>query len=182
MKMTVNRVPLVAGDPFILENVRAGLRAEADDLIQEVSNIASAAALEVEHFAQIALLRQTIRVLIIDPLQRSGLSLPVGPVALDHTPTVSIDGEAFTDFQFDGGNRPYIRWSSAYLELTPSRMVIEYKAGFGDAAGDIPADLAQAVIDQAALMFDGRSPMDGRSLTSSPHMARIGARYRGVSL
>lgn len=117
---------------------------------------------------------------IFDPGQDIGLRLPIGPVADDDTPTVTIDGEAFTGFDFVGGIRPYIRWHSDYHGLTPSRMTIEYQAGFGAAASDIPDDLAQALMDQAALHYDGRSPMDAKSLTTSPHMQRIGARYRGV--
>lgn len=93
-----------------------------------------------------------------------------------------IDGDAFSAFDFVGGNRPYIRWLASYHDLTPSRMTIEYQAGFGTAASDIPEDLAQALMDQAALHYDGRSPMDAKSLTTSPHMARIGARYRGVQV
>lgn len=182
MKMIVNRVPISTGPAFVLEDVQEFARAEDGDFAGEIQRIATAAAREVEHFAQIALLRQTIRVMIFDPVLDSSLRLPIGPVALDHMPTITFDGEAFTDFQFDGGTRPYIRWSGPYFDRVPSRILIEYEAGFGDTASDIPADLAQAVADQAALMFDGRSPMDGRSMTSSPHMARIGARYRGVSL
>ncbi len=37
-------------------------------------------------------------------------------------------------------------------------------------------------MDQAALHYDGRSPMGAKSLTTSPHMARVAARYRGVQV
>ena len=80
------------------------------------------------------------------------------------------------------GVRPYLRWQDAYHDLTPRQVTIEYQAGFGATATDIPYDLAQALMDQAALHYDGRSPMDAKSLTTSPHMARIGARYRGVQV
>ncbi len=89
---------------------------------------------------------------------------------------------AFAAFDFVGGNRPYIRWLADYHDLTPSRMTIEYQIGFGDAAADVPPDLAKALMDQASLHYDGRSPMDAKSLTTSPHMARAGARYRGVQV
>jgi hypothetical protein len=94
--------------------------------------------------------------------------------------TCTIDAQPFTDFELVTGNRPYLRLGPSWYDMTPSRMSVEYVAGFGDAASDIPPDLAQAHADQAALHYDGRSPMDAKSLTSSPHMARIGARYRGV--
>lgn len=60
-------------------------------------------------------------------------------------------------------------------------LVITYPAGFGDTAGSIPADLALAIMDQAAAYFDQRGPVDapqGLSLAAS----RIAARYRRVAV
>lgn len=182
MKMLVHRTAGGATPPFALHDLKTHLRASDDAEDAAIQKIGRAAAAEIEQFAQIALLFQTIRVTIFNPAQEYGLSLPIGPVADDDVPTVTIDGEAFTAFDFAGGVRPHIFWHADYHDLTPSRMTIEYQAGFGPAASDIPADLAQALMDQAALHYDGRSPMDARSLTTSPHMARVGARYRGVQV
>ncbi|MEQ8877216.1 MAG: phage head-tail connector protein [Phycisphaerales bacterium] len=182
MKMLVHRTAGGAALPFVLDDLKLHLRVPDDAEDTAIQNIGETAAAEIEQFAQIALLNQTIRVTIFDPSQDSGLRLPIGPVADDDTPTVTIDGEAFTAFSFVGGNRPYIHWLTDYHDLTPSRVTIQYQAGFGDAAADVPPDLAQALMDQAALHYDGRSPMDAKSLTTSPHMARVGARYRGVQV
>jgi uncharacterized phiE125 gp8 family phage protein len=182
MKMLVHRTAGGAALPFILDDLKLHLRVPDDAENTAVQNIGLTAAAEIEQFAQIALLTQTIRVTIFNPAQEYGLSLPIGPVADDDLPTVTIDGEAFTAFDFVGGNRPYIRWLASYYDLTPSRIIIEYQAGFGAGASDVPPDLAQALMDQAALHYDGRSPMDAKSLTTSPHMARVGARYRGVQV
>lgn len=182
MKMLVHRVQTGSAEPFVLDEVKFHVRVPDDAEDAAITRIAWAAAHEIEQFAQIALLTQTIRVTIFNPAQEYGLSLPIGPVADDDLPTVTIDGEAFTAFDFVGGNRPYIRWLASYCDLTASRVIIEYQAGFGSAASDIPEDLAQALMDQAALHYDGRSPMDAKSLTTSPHMARIGARYRGLQV
>jgi hypothetical protein len=182
MKMIVNREPIASGLPFHLDEVQAGLRADDPDFMLEVQNLAQAAALELESFAQIALLSQTIRVVIFDPVQQYTTRLPIGPVAQDHVPEVTFDGEPFTEFEFEGGNRPSIRWLAPYYELSPSRIAITYTAGFGDKADSIPRDLAHAVIDQACFLFDARSPGENKGATHAPHMARIGARYRGVGL
>ena len=80
------------------------------------------------------------------------------------------------------GNKPYIRWLESYYDHHPSWITVEYQAGFGADASSIPHDLTQALMDQAALYYDSRSPMDARSLPTSPLMARAGARYRGVQL
>lgn len=182
MKMLVHRADPSTAQPFDLDDLKAHLRVDFDDDDAPIINMGRTAAAEIEQFAQIALLVQTVRVIIFDPVQKMGLRLPIGPVSDDDVPTVTFDGSPFTAFDFAGGNRPYIHWLDDYFKLTPSRVTIEYQAGFGEAASDIPADLAQAIMDQAALHYDGRSPMAAKSLTTSPHMARIAARYRGVSV
>jgi uncharacterized phiE125 gp8 family phage protein len=182
MKMLVHRTPVAVAQPFDLDPVKLHLRVDHDEDDTAITNMGHTAAAEIEQFAQIALLTQTIRVTIFDPCIGTYLNLPIGPVADDEAPTVTIDGEAFTGFELIGGNRPVIRWLTGYPDAPPGRMTITYLAGFGATAADIPADLAQALMDQAALHYDARSPMDARMLTTSPHMARIGARYRGVQL
>lgn len=182
MKMLVHRVATSANAPFEFDELKNYLRLDHSDDDVQIEGIGLTAAAEIEQFSQLALLTQTIRVTIFDPTRNEcGLSLPVGPVADDATITITIDGEPFTDFDFSGGNRPYIRWLAGWHDLMPVRVSIEYEAGFGDTASDVPRDLSLAIMDQAALHYDGRSPMDAKALASSPHMARIAARYRGVS-
>lgn len=182
MKVLVSRTTLSSALAVSLADALNHIRQNEGEDDQAVTNMIKTATAELEQFAQIALLTQTIRVNIFDPPQHwSSYSLPIGPVADDDVPTITIDGSAFTGFAFVGGARPYIRWQASYLDLPcPDRITIEYQAGFGATAADIPPDLAQAVMDQALLHYDARSPMDDKSLTTSPHMARIGARYRGV--
>lgn len=182
MKMLIHRDQSGPTLPFSVSDLKLHLRVDTDYEDIAIQNIGKTAAAEIEQFAQIALLTQTIRVTIFDPSQDCGLALPIGPAADEDVPTVTIDGEAFTAFDFVGGNRPYVRWRADYYDLTPTRITIEYQAGFGAAATDVPPDLAQALMDQAALHYDGRSPMDAKSLTTSPHMARVAARYRGVQV
>lgn len=180
MRVIIDRTPISTALPFDLANQKTHIRMEGPDSDLEITNMGRAAAAELEQFAQIALLTQTIRVTVLSPWPEAGRRLPIGPVATGHRPTVTVNGVAYTSFEFVDGNRPYILWDGLYHRLLPQRVVIEYQAGFGASAEDIPADLAHAIMDQTALYFDGRSPMDARSLTTSPHMARIGAKYRGV--
>lgn len=182
MKMLVNRTPISTGLPFVLNALKSHIRVDDDAEDAEITDMGHTAAAEIEQFAQIALLTQTIRVTIFNPTREGYQPLPIGPVGDADVPTVTIDGEPFTALEFVGGNRPCIRWLAPYHDLRPSRITIEYQAGFGADATDIPSDLSQALMDQAGLLYDGRSPMDARSLTTSPHMARVGARYRGVQL
>jgi uncharacterized phiE125 gp8 family phage protein len=179
--MLVNRAPDGSALPVPSSATLDHIRAPMEDL-SAVETIIRTAAAEIEHFAQIALLTQTVGVTIFAPSPCDGLHLPVGPVLDGDTPTVTIDGTAFTGFDFVAGLRPYLRWHDDFHSLTPKRIDLTYQAGFGDDETDVPPDLAQALMDQAALHYDGRSPMDAKSLTASPHMARIAARYRGVQV
>lgn len=183
MKMLVNRTPLTDALPFDLAALKAHLRIDFDDDDDGITTLGHAAAFELEEFSQIALLRQSIRITIFNPPRDPALRLPIGPVADADIPVVTVDGVLADNVQFCGGNRPYINSYSIGIESKfAGRVTIEYQAGFGLTALDVPRDLAQALMDQAAVMYDGRSPMDAKALTTSPHMARIGARYRGVSL
>jgi len=182
MKVLTHSTSVTENEPFVLTEVKAHFRVDHSDDDEAIARIAWAAAAEIEQFAQIRLLTHVVRLTVFDPdTGQMWFRLALGPVDQDSPPSVLVDGVAFTDFEFVGGSRAGIRWGATWAELSdPTRVTIEYTAGFGDTAADIPADLAQAVMDQAALHYDGRSPMSHRDLTTSPHMARIGARYRGV--
>lgn len=182
MKMFVNRPYRAGVRPFNLEALKQHCRVDDESETAALERIGYTAAREIEQFAQIALLTQAIRVTIFygpaDPI----LTLPIGPSKEGERPTVSINGAPFDSFDFVEGQRPVIVWGAAYFGLTPDVIIIEYNAGFGADAESIPHDLSEALLDQAALHYDGRSPMDARDLATSPHMARIGARYRGVKI
>lgn len=182
MKMLVHRTADSEALPFVLDDLKEHIRVSDSDDDNAIINMGHTAAAEIEQFAQIALLTQTIRVTIFSPRSTSGMDLPIGPADSTNLPTITVDGAPFTDFAFERGARPYIRWGETFHRLDRLRLSIEYQAGFGASASDIPRDLAQALMDQSALHYDGRSPMDAKSLTTSPHMARVAARYRGVKI
>ena len=170
------RTPISTALPFDLETLKLFLRVDHDDENDLITRIGQTAAAELEHFAQIALLTQTVTAHTGGPAE--ALRLPIGPAVLTEDITVTANGEAVTGFTVYGGHRPFLVFDAPQLEAV--RIKIEYTAGFGATAAAIPADLAQAMADQAALHYDARSPTTGKALTTSPHMARIGARYRGV--
>ncbi|WP_421702111.1 head-tail connector protein [Aliiroseovarius sp.] len=183
MKVFVQRTPVSAELPFDLDDLKQHMRVAHDLEDDAVRNMGLTAAAELEQFAQISLLKQDITVTVFEAtFSRSVLTFPIGPMAEGSAPIIVMDGENFTSFEHVGGNRPAIRFLCDYLLLAPGKMEIRYQAGFGGDASYIPADLAQALMDQTALHYDGRSPMHSKDLTTSPHLARIGARYRGVQL
>lgn len=182
MKMLVERTPISTAAPVALAEVKEYTRIDTADFDATLNRAIKAAADEIENFGQVALLSQTIRVTVFDMVHGRGFDLPIGPVADAATASVTIDGVAVIGFDLVGGMRPHLRWPEALRYEFSARVVIEYPAGFGDAAEDIPDDLAQAVIDQAALIFYGRAPQEAKLLSRSRHLARVGARYRGVSI
>lgn len=182
MKMLVQRIPISTALPFVLAEVKEYTRISFNDDDVTLNKMGWAAAAEVEQFAQVALLTQSVRVTIFNVVLGSGLALPVGPVADSATVTVTMDGQSLTDFELVAGLRPYLVWPSLVRGRAVERVVVEYPAGFGDTAEDVPHDLGQAVLDQVALIFDNRASGSARPLARSSHLARVGARYRGVSV
>lgn len=182
--MIVQRTPISTNAPFILPEIKEYTWiAPADtDTDASLEKMAWEAVSEVESFAQIALLRQTIRLTILDGALGAGLSLPVGPMQDDAPLSVTLDGAASTAFDVVPGNRPYLSWETSLRGNSYRRVVIEYEAGFGDVAGDVPQDLGQAVIDQVYLLYDGRAIDEVKSRRRSDQLARVAARYRGVSI
>lgn len=183
MRAHVERIQASESNAFYIEDVMQHLRVSAPEEGFAVQTIGRTAAAEIEHFAQIALLSQTIRVTLFNPDFPDGIyHLPVGPMLSASSLMVTCDGTALSGFDVMTGIRPMIVWPDGPPVHFGRRLQITYEAGFGDKPSDVPSDLRQALMDQAALHYDGRSPMDAKSLATSPHMARISARYRGVSV
>lgn len=184
MKMHVHRSIIATGSPVSLQALKAYIRVTHDDEDLLILKMGLAAAAEIESYAQIALLHQTINVTIFYPVLRLGMNLPIGPAPQDAAATMTLDGEPFTDFSFAGGNRPYVEFTPSSFHLNPKRLTISYPAGFGEDHSSIPIDLAQAIQHQVSIYYDGRSQGkdDPVAVSISGNMARIGARYRGVSI
>lgn len=179
MTMIVQRTSVSTDLPFYIEDVALHCRVTNLELIGEASRMASAAASELEAYAQLALLTQTITVTLENGPPRSWFELPVAPMLDPLSVAVTVDGVPYEGFAVVAGLRPAVRFTSG---KPCGLVVITYGAGFGDTADDIPADLSSAICDQAAANFTTRGDGDGKSNGMSPHMARAAARYRGVSI
>jgi len=181
--MRVERINPPTGLPVSLTDADAQLRLDGADPA-EAQRMALAAAREVEHYCSIALLTQTIRVTLNGwPLAGLEARLPIGPVLEGAALTVTVDGEEFEAVELGTGQRPTLRVTADDLTdaQRDARWIVTYEAGFGDEAAAVPADLAHAILDQAAALYDQRGGLAERSAQAlSPHTARIAARYRGV--
>ena len=135
--------------------------------------------MELEAYAQLSLTDQPIRVTLDGWPRTDWLQLPITPLVDPLSVTVTVDGVAFANFATVAGLRPAIR-------LTRDRpcglIVVTYTAGFGADQRNVPADLINAVMDQASALFDAKGEGDGKTNRMSPHTARVASRYRRVAI
>lgn len=180
MTMAVHREAISTVDPFDLAAIDRHCRTSGvAEFLPELQSQARAAATELEQYSQIALLDQKITVTLDRWPRASWFSLPVGPMPDALSVAITVDGEPYEGFAVIAGPRPALRFTGA---KPCGLVVIEYEAGFGALAADIPEDIALALMDQVAATFDARGLGDGKTNGMSPHMARIAARYRRVAL
>jgi len=179
--MIIQRTPLTTALPFDLAEVKEYSRLDANspEFDAEMSRMASAAAAGLEAYAQLALLHQTITVTLERGPALSVFHLPIAPL-IDAMPViVTVDGSAFDAFAVINGLRPVILFTDG---RPCGLVVIEYRAGFGATAAEMPPDIANAISDQACTLFDTTGAADGKITVMSHQMARIAARYRRVTL
>ena len=186
--MRIERLDRPAVLPVSLAAARDHLRVVHDDDDPQISALIAAAGREFEDAAEIALIDQTIRVILQGWPGGERLVLPVGFVRGDPSHVqVTADGEPI-DAHLITGRRPVL----VLGETAPhkARVVVEYVAGFGDEPAAIPPDLQHALKDQVLAHFDfsGASPHDGKmhaargTAGQSYAFQRALARYRGVAI
>ncbi len=175
----ITRTPIATGDPVTDTEFTEHMRLDAD-LVTGAYPYVRAAAREVEQYADIALLTQTITVTTNAHEREDGLTilrLPIGPAHEDVTvERVETDG-TFTPMPYS-----YIVYNGAVrFAMHPEHPVrITYTAGYGETAESIPADLRMAVCDLAARLYDHRASDKSPAMPAAT--ARICARYRRVML
>lgn len=181
--MHVQRFGLPSAAGASLAEAREHLRIDHTEDDAALDVMLTAATRDLEQYAGIALLTQTIRVRILSgwPMTHV-IHLPIGPVQDGASATVLADGVAFDGFNLWPGNRGrLVLREKLTAALASAELVIEYPAGFGGAE-DVPDDLRHAVLDQVAALYDARGTGDPKTIAMSPHAVRIAARYRGVRL
>lgn len=183
--------------PVSTEALHDGLNLIADqdvELTRDAERKALSAAYEFEDQGEVALINQTIHVRLDDPGECSATyRLPIGPVAeatqaVAHYRTKHGDERTLhpDKFVLVAGPRPLFQLRSEAMPhdlfWDGTTLFVEYIAGFGPDHTTIPADIAQAIISQTALMQDAGWDLRRGHSGLSPHTARIAARYRGVAV
>ena len=177
--MIVERLARLAIEPFDIHQLAQHCRVDGSEYAVELINLGMAATSELEAYAQLALTDQPIRVTLDAWPRTAWLHLPIAPMVDPLGVTVTVDGVVFENFATVAGLRPAIRLTD---DCPCGVIVVTYIAGFGATRGDVPADLVNAVMDQASALFDAKGEGDGKTNRMSPHMARVAARYRRVAI
>ena len=169
--------------PVTLERLADFMRVDIAD--PDLEAILLTAASELELYAAIALTDQTIEA-TTEGAPGPVIELPVGPVSTPPSLTLETIDQAGNvsqlsqGFFVETGRHPLIRFTS-----TPptDRVRVTYTAGYGEDDLTVPADLAHAVLDHCAKLYDQRGCTDRHHHAGlSPAAARIAARYRRVRL
>lgn len=177
--MSVERIRPAGQDALVsLEDAKLWSRVTHDYEDTVFARMIDAVARDVEEYAQIALLDQTIRILL-PRWPRGHVRLPIVPILDRDNISVTINTQPWADVLLGGGLRPLLMICG---NPPPGVVVIEYRAGFGALPENIPADILQAMIDQVATYYDARGAFNEKKIGLSPHFLRILGRYRGVQL
>lgn len=178
--LTIERTPIATGDTVSPETLQEHMRLDADLVAGSTAYVAAASA-EIETYCALALLDQTITC-TTDNWPGQDVALPIGPVASDAIITVDMieqDGTTTpvtNGYWLEGGRYPVLH----FIGTPGGRLRITYPAGYGATADTIPADMAMAICDLAARLYDYRASDKAPAMPAAT--GRICARYRRVKL
>ncbi len=180
-----------AEEPLSLAEAKAFLKLDdtAEDAL--VATLIAAARLHVEGTTARATVAQSWR-LVLDAWPTDGeVRLPVAPLLSLSAVTV-FDGEGdpteldLEPFEIDAATPRLLLPAAFDAPSMRERQGIEidYVAGYGEAAGDVPADLRQAMLALVAYWFANRDAVivDGSGSVVPAGFDRLVAGYRRVRL
>ena len=166
-------------EPISLAEAKAHLRIDVSSEDTLIQSLIMASRLHIEAALDLALVTQTWRYRL-DAWPRSrALAMPMRPVqsvtavtiyALDDS-SAAIDP---TDFILDGEANPArLVWRGSQTLPMPGRVAngieIDFIAGLGDAASDVPQPIRQALLLLVAHWYENREPVEiGGSATPIP--------------
>lgn len=183
-----------ATEPVSLDDAKAYLR--VDDTTEDslVATLITAARIHLESLTGRALIAQTWR-LVLDAWPCDGvIGLPVAPlISLTAITAYDPDGNPTTIAM--AGIEPAVGATPARLFLPANfhpgptlraheGIEIDYLAGYGTAASDVPADLVQALMVLVAYWFENRDAVviAGSGAIVPSGFDRLVASYRSIRL
>jgi uncharacterized phiE125 gp8 family phage protein len=181
-----------ASEPVTLDEARAYLRLDATDDDALVTTLIAAARLHIESVTGRALLSQTWRVVRDDWPVSAAIRLPVSPLrsvaavtGYDAEGTAhNLDPDAI---QLDvAGGQLFLPagYGDGMLLRDRQGIEIDYVAGYGDDAADVPEVLCQALLQPVAYWFENRDSVviAGAGALIPSGFDQLVAPYRAVRL
>jgi uncharacterized phiE125 gp8 family phage protein len=161
--MTYTLITPPVAEPLALADVKAHLRIDGEAEDDLLASLSVTAREHLERTTGLVLMRQGLRVYLDQWPACGTVEITRGPVAaIDDIRIYDADGiEASLDLSghvLDGGARPARLW----LRNRPAPgqalngIEIEFTAGFGDTAADVPDTLRRAMLLHVALMWEFR--------------------------
>ncbi len=183
-----------ATEPLSLDEAKAFLRVDGTDEDAFISTLITAARLHTESVTGRAMISQSWRV-ILDawPVDRR-IRLPLAPLqSLTEIRAYDDDGVAseldLDEFQSEAGMTPACLFVPALVSGMPvlrrhNGIEIDYVAGYGDAAEDVPQDLRHAVLTLVGYWFEHRDAVivAGSGAVVPPGFDRLIEPYKPVRL
>jgi uncharacterized phiE125 gp8 family phage protein len=168
--MAFTQTAAPAAEPLSLDDAKAYLRVDHGDDDTFISSLIVTSRLQVETALDLALIQQSWRWV--------GTVAPDRIVLLRPFPVLSVDAVARLDdgvakpllddgFTVDASTRP----ATVRLQgLGLLQVQIDFTAGFGAAASDVPAPIRHALLQLVAHWYENREPVVfGQSVTRIPN-------------
>ncbi len=168
-----------AVEPITLAEAKAHLRVDVSSEDTLIQSLIMASRLHIEAALDLALVTQSWRYRRDAWPSARALAMPLRPIqGLTSVTIYALDDTSQTldpdDFILDGAANPArLVWRGAGTPPTPGRAVngieIDFVAGFGDAATDVPQPIRQALLLLVAHWYENREPVEiGATATAIP--------------
>ena len=161
--MTYAEITPPTAEPLTLVEVKAHLRLDGAEEDTLLNGLVTAAREHLERQTGLCLMTQTLRLYLDEWPQGGVIQIARGPVqAIVNVMVHEADGTpvqvSLQDHLLDGAGRPARLWLRD--PPAPGRLLngieIDFTAGFGTAATDVPDTLKRAMLTHVALMFTYR--------------------------
>jgi len=168
-----------AVEPVTLAEAKAHLRVDTNAEDTLIQSLIMASRLHIEAALDLALITQSWRYRLDRWPPSRTLTLPLHPVQSlmevtvheDESTNQTLDSASFT---LDGISKvPRLVWRGSGAMPTPGLAVngieVDFIAGYGDAASDVPQPICQALLLLVAHWYENREPVEiGASATVIP--------------
>lgn len=183
-----------AAEPVALAEAKAFLRVDGTDEDAFISTLVTAARLHVEGTTGQALIAQSWRVVLNGWPDDRTIKLPVAPlISLTGVTAYNADGVgtslAIGQFQPAPSSAPASIFVPNGIDGAPvlrqrAGIEIDYVAGYGADAADVPTDLKQAVLSLVGYWFEHRDAVivAGSGAVVPPGFDRLISHYRTLKL